>query len=147
VSQFKWNSWFVAKKGWLASVKSSEFSDAVNLLRNDIESVTGRKADLKISFYAASRTAGSGQQPDELIAELDNTGQITRDLWKQAHLVRARFTVAADNSPALEATIQTKWPDYGKISFQVTPQGSGDIIGRKFLNAQPRFLFWDKGIQ
>ena len=147
MSQFKWNHWFIAKR-WLASVKPDEFSDAVNLLRSDIESATGQKADLRISFYRASQPVNPARQPDQLIAEMDNTRQITGDLWKKATLVRAEFTTVADNNlPALRATVQTKWPDYGRISFNVTPQDSGDAIGQRFLNTQHRFLFWDKGIQ
>ena len=144
----QWNRWFVEKR-WLRSVRPDEFSDAVDLLRGNIKDITGRKADLKISFYAASKGAADPDpKSDELIAELDDTRQITGNLWKKAHLVRARFTVAAnDNSPAVEATVQTKWPDYGRISFNVTPQDSGDAIGQRFLNTQHRFLFWDKGIQ
>lgn len=152
--EFPMNRWFVSR--WLRSASAQDFTTAVQSMHEAMEHMSGRKYDLKVTFYRAANPAAlqfaDTPAPDQPICTIDNLRDLRARDFNKADYVRADLTPTGNApfdlqtllKPAYRsATITARWPDQRRIDFEIQPVEHGRKISRHILNTN--FTLWTRG--
>ncbi|MBU0859771.1 MAG: hypothetical protein KJ667_07520 [Alphaproteobacteria bacterium] len=149
---FPMNRWFVSR--YLFSAKREDFAQAVQAVQQDLETITKRQYDLKLTFYRAADPAASrladGSKPDIVVGTADTLAQLSARKWNEADYIEARLTLRPEPGKPFTfpakftyATLSARWPDHRRIDIEVQPKEYGREISRQFFDNN--FRMWTRG--
>ena len=147
------HKWLLGKA--LFKVNENELTTAIRIMADKVDKAAAQTPKLKVEFFKTSQPTDDQDLTEPvLIGTFPTLRAAPSRLWNEAGMIVATFTTAAsDMAPAMTATVclggltRTHGRTRREIHFEVNPPEIGRNIGRHFMNEEPYFIFWNKGVR